>query len=72
MTQEIFKVQTVIESNMENPPAMVYNRDRSKEFFLPVTEDLRKLMNGKPKKFFSCHIEEKNLVIDFEAPWQSW
>jgi hypothetical protein len=67
----IVKVQTPIETNAQEPLALVYNEDRSYEELVPITPELREMMRGKPKLFFHARVDEA-LHLDSEAPWQSW
>lgn len=52
--------------------AFVYNRDRSIEAMLPITEELLVVMDGEYKAFFEAHMEGTNLLLDGPAPWQEW
>lgn len=57
---------------MKVPLALVYNKDRSIEVHLPVTQDLKDLMRPLFKRYVYAHIENDNLMIDELAPWQRW
>ena len=77
MRKFIVKVQVPIETNcpkeeIERTGALVYNRERSIEGFLPIDKALLEAMGGEPKKFFHAHMEGTILHLDEEAPWQSW
>lgn len=72
MGREIFKVQVPLESNDPNPPALAYNRTRSIQSFIPMSEELRIVMDGAPKKFFYAEKVGGTLAIDGEAPAQDW
>lgn len=70
----IVKIQTPISSNVppEQRAALVYNKDRSKEFPISISDELIQAMKGRPKAFFNVHFEGANMIIDSEAPWQKW
>lgn len=69
---EIYKVQMPIETNMTQPMALVYNEMRSVDVTMPVTDSLLRFMAGSVKKFIRGRIEDGNIVIDSEVPWQDW
>lgn len=68
----IIKLQLPLMSTHDEPLALIYNKDRSVEEMLPVTDDVRKLMKGRYKAFFHAEIVNDKIVIDKEAKWQSW
>ncbi len=70
----IVKVQVPLRTNYEEPLALVYNRDRSYQVFMQITEDLKIAMDGHYKKFFYAHYDKENnhTVLDKAAPWQQW
>ena len=70
-TQFIVKVQVPMDTNME-PLALVYNKDRSLEWMLPIEDDLRKAMDGGYKQYWFAHLEDKVIILDRVAPWQDW
>lgn len=74
MTSEQFivKVQMPVASNVKNPPALVYNKDRSIEQEFLCVEGLRKVMGDKFKKYFYARVDNDELVLTGEAPYQEW
>ncbi len=77
MAKEIFKVQIPIGSNEDEPVAIVYNEDRSKDFALEITDELLDLMYdeiGMPifKQFFYGSDDGETFNLDDVAPWQEW
>jgi len=70
----IVKVQLPIISTVKKPLAIVYNKDRSYNVLMEITEDLLLSMNGKLKEFFFAEYdkENNNTVLDRVAPWQDW
>lgn len=69
---EVFKVQVPLTTNDPQPKALIYNKDRSYEGLIPVTDEIRKMMDNEPKRFFWGHVEGDALTIDANAPWQNW
>ena len=68
----IVKVQVPLSSNEEDPPALVYNKDRSVQHGVPVTWELIDALDGKPKAFFYASVRRTRLVLHRKAPWQTW
>lgn len=72
LKKEIFKIQLPLEGTME-PMALIYNSDRSREFYLPLTKQLTDMMKGRPKTFFFAKDDGLGQVEFLEeAPWQNW
>lgn len=59
---EVFKVQVPLMSSDSEAPALVYNKNRSMMFHMPVTKELMKAMGDEPKKFFriSGNVEKQS------------
>lgn len=70
----IVKVQIPLATNSKEALALVYNKDRSYEVFMEITDELLKSMGREYKKFFYAHYDRKNnlTVLDREALWQEW
>lgn len=68
----IVKVQVALESSMKNPPALVYNKDRSVVMELPVNDEIRLMMEGQPKRYFEAEVEGDSLLIIGDADPQPW
>ncbi len=70
----IYKVQVPLASSEKSPPALVYDEQRKKQIFMPVTDELLEFMDGEPKKFVFGAVNRKtdNFEIHKEAPWQRW
>jgi hypothetical protein len=69
----IVKVQLAIVSSSEQQTMLVYNQGRAYMFEGPVTEDVKKLMGRRYKKYFHSHLDgEGCIVLDKEAPTQLW
>jgi hypothetical protein len=68
----IVKVQTPLASNEREPLAMIYNKDRSVEAFVPITADIKKLMKDTPKAFFHAKMNGDKIELLKEAVWQNW
>ena len=58
MKHEIFKIQVPLHSSEENPPLLVYNRNRSIYFQLDMTEELERLTTGKDRCMLSDTLME--------------
>lgn len=71
----IVKVQVPLASNIPRDEwrALIYNRDRSFEMEMPITDDIITYLKGRPKAYFHINLREGNpLFIESEAPWQNW
>lgn len=75
----IVKVQLPIESTVESivageegDPALVYNEDRSAEFFLKVTWDLLDVMDGELSAFFEVDIDDGGCDMLRRVEDQGW
>lgn len=66
------KIQRPVVSNQENPPALVYNKDRSVEFFTPFDTDLAALMGDELKIFAIVKLFGGKAEFVRRAPWQEW
>lgn len=67
----IVKVQLPIGGNMEVNPALVYDRDRSFQRYVPVG-DVAERMQDRPKAYFYATLKFGQLALGDEAPWQPW
>lgn len=74
MTKEIFKIQIPLEANVDNPPLLVYNKDRSVFVHMNPTDEIIRVMKGRPKAFFRCEFNRENqtLFIHEETFYQEW
>lgn len=72
MKKEIVKVQVPLNSNIDNPPALVYNKDQSIFQQAQLTKELSKAMGDQPKKYFYCEFKDGQLELLEEAKWQEW
>lgn len=75
--REIFKLQVPLFSSDGQGEAMVYNKDRSLQAFIPITKNLLKFMAGEDKKyvygwFSDNRINHGDFVLNAPAPWQEW
>lgn len=71
--QFIVKVQLPLSSNVDNPPALVYNKERTLMQQFPVTKDLKQLMGGQDKRYFHAALnEKKELVLGKPTKHQPW
>jgi len=70
----IVKVQTPLLSNDPDAMALVYDKTRRNQGFMPIDEYLLEAMNGEPKKFFHAQIlkDEVKVIYNMPAPWQDW
>lgn len=65
----IVKVQLPIATNEKIPLALVYDKTRTIELQVPVTEIIKAKMQGTKKRYFYM---DKNQQIQDEAPTQEW
>lgn len=74
----IVKIQIPLASNEPDPPALVYNEDRSIEQTFPLNRAIVDMLtdsNGKtkPKAYFEAYLDEDGrLVIGHEVGEQNW
>lgn len=74
----IFKVQIPIETNEPDPKALAYNVDKSREYFVPITDALLALYpkrgdwERRYKQFVYGRLDGTIFVIEGKAPWQVW
>lgn len=69
MKRQIFKIQMPIYGA---PLVLIYNKSRSIVSQLPVTKEIKRMMNGHVKAFFYAIHRNKQLEIQAIAPWQEW
>lgn len=75
MTTEKFivKVQASLTSNNDVQSILIYNEDESVMAEFDATDDVLKLLDGRPKAFFFAHIaDDGGLILGTPAPWQQW
>lgn len=68
----IVKIQKPLESSEPNPPALVYNEDRSYETFVEFSEGLRMTIGDRQKIYVEARLEGENLVLIREVRGHSW
>jgi len=70
----IVKLQVPLYSNCENPECLVYNEDRSFETFVPLDENIKRAMKGRPKAFFRSGITKNTFYLgtESEVPDPGW
>jgi hypothetical protein len=59
----IFKIQLPLETDLEIPQCFVYNKDRSVQFFFPLTEDIIEVADGSPKIFIEGEYDGQTLHV---------
>ena len=72
MKKEIFKIQLPLASNVRNPKALIYNKTRTKQGDVPVTDALKILMDDSCKKYFYAKFINGQILLHSEAPEQNW
>ena len=70
--QEIFKVQLPIGSNDPNPPALIYNEDRSITEHLNVSLVKQYFSENEMKVFIYGELIDEVLHLEGRAPYQEW
>ena len=77
----IFKIQRPLETNDPVEHVLIYNKDRSCEGFISMTDEIRKLFPeepiegvGLPHKIFVRGVINKEGVVDIThiEGWQDW
>lgn len=51
---------------------LIYNKDRSLRVELPMNEHVERRLKGRYKAFFHAHIDNGLVVLDEDAPDQTW
>lgn len=68
--KQIFKLQMPLAGA---PMVLIYNKDRSAQGMIPLTDELKELMGDSIKDFFYCiHREDGPIEIFEKAEWQEW
>jgi hypothetical protein len=68
----ILKLQMPIYSSEEEPKIYAYNRDKSFQGYMSITEDLRNLFNSRMKIYVDAEINEHGVFIDGVTEDRSW
>lgn len=69
----IVKIQRPLASSAPNPPALVYNKDRSMTAHMPITPDLAHLFKGgELKVYHEAKIEGDKLMIGRRVQNPGW
>lgn len=58
---EVFKIQVPLHSSKENPPLLIYNRNRSIFFQMGITEGLQELIGDDSKIYVLGYIDGNNV-----------
>lgn len=66
--KKIYKIQLPIVGDW----ILAYDKDKEEMLNIPVTDHMKKFMNGEYKKFAYAEIKGEQLIISEEAPWQNW
>lgn len=68
----IVKVQaSIVSSDVQS--ILIYDFDENISAEFEATDDILKLLDGRPKAFFYAHLDkEGGIVLDGIAPWQTW
>lgn len=67
----IVKVQVPLMTTEPEAKALIYNKSRTFEVYVPVDNVIKK-MGGDFKKFFYVKFKTKGFELHGEAPWQEW
>jgi hypothetical protein len=68
----IVKVQLPLASSEVHPKALVYDETRTIEVQVPITDALRKRMDGSPKRFFEAEVKAGALALGREVEDPGW
>jgi hypothetical protein len=68
----IVKVQRPLASSEADPPALVYNQDRTLIEFFPFDQALREAMGGDLKQYWWAYLQAGILYLERIAPEQEW
>ena len=74
MKYQKFKLQVPLNTNYDEPLALVYNKDRSEEYFIPIDDDIKSFMAGSFKKYLLGAYDGStdHFIIDREIKAQNW
>jgi hypothetical protein len=69
----IVKLQRPLYSRELDPPALVYDRRRTRHWMVPMSADrAQALLGDAPKGYFEAKIVNGNLVLGERVPDQQW
>jgi hypothetical protein len=68
----IVKVQRPLVSNSQDPPALIYNENRSVIMYYPMDAELKRILGTELKVYWWAHIEGDTLHLDKPAEEQDW
>lgn len=69
----IVKVQLSLQSSNGVAYMLIYNEDRSVMYETEATEEIKTLMEMRPKAYFEAELDdEKKLIIGKEVKHQKW
>jgi len=68
----IVKVQRPLSSNVEDPPALVYNKDRSLTMQWPMDDAIKRIMGRELKVYWWAYMQGTVLHLDKPAEEQDW
>jgi len=68
----IVKIQRPLESSLDDPPALVYNEDKSVYFHTKFNPTLALAMGSRPKIYCEAVIQGKGIRIVKEIEAQPW
>lgn len=69
---DIFKLQRPLSSNIEDPPALAYNKDRSVTMMLDMTPDMEGVFGDRLKVYVRGQVEgDKLKILEMvgDRPW---
>lgn len=69
----VVKIQQSLHSSDNQKWLLIYDEERNHHAQIEATEDVLKLLNGRPKAYFEAQInKDKMLVIEKEVPNPGW
>lgn len=73
MDKMIIKLQISQFCSEGSASMLAYNESREYTYQSKASEEVLKLMRGRPKAFFYATLDkELKFVVEEEAPWQNW
>ncbi len=68
----IVKIQRPLSSNEDNPPALIYDKDKTVEIFVDFTPELREVLKDKVKVYCEAEMSHGEIVLTRVINDQPW
>lgn len=68
----IVKIQRPLESNIPDPPVLIYDEEKHFKILVPFTEKLREALGDKDKAYWEVEMHKEGFRLIREVPGQTW